>query len=60
MIQYFYTWTLEINPKNAMAYYGRGASKIALGQRDSACADLTKTNDLGLKLAGNALKTDCK
>jgi len=38
---------IEINPKDARAYNGRGVSKIFLGQKDSGCLDLTKAMELG-------------
>ena len=45
---------------NAAAFYGRGISKMAIGQSESACADISKASKLGFKQATAVLKTDCK
>ncbi len=50
---------IEINPKDAKAYYGRGLAKIGMGQKDSGCLDLSKAGDLGHSEAYEAIKKYC-
>jgi len=38
---------IEINPKDADAYYNRGLAKIGLGQKYSGCLDLSRARELG-------------
>lgn len=44
---------IEINPELALAYYGRGIAKIGLGQKDSACLDLSKAGAKGYSAEPN-------
>ena len=41
-------------------YYYRGLSKIGLNQKDSGCMDLSKSGELGLAKAYDAIKTYCQ
>ena len=54
-----YTKAIELNPKDAEAYYNRGLTKITSGQKDSGCLDLSKAGELGLAGAYEAIKKYC-
>ena len=45
-----YTRTIEINPRNAMAYNNRGLSYAQKGQYDRAWEDVRKAQGLGYKV----------
>ena len=55
-----YDKAIEINPKDAEAYYNRGAAKLGLGQKDSGCLDLYKARELGHSGAYQTIKEHCK
>ncbi|MDA2919073.1 tetratricopeptide repeat protein [Desulfobacterota bacterium AH_259_B03_O07] len=54
-----YTKAIEINPKDAEVYYGRGLTKLYLGQKDSGCLDLSKAGELGYFKAYDFIKQYC-
>jgi len=54
-----YNKAIEINPKSADAYYGRGLAKLGLGQKDSGCLDLSKARELGVDEAYKIIKEHC-
>ncbi len=56
----FYTKAIEINPKNADAYVGRGLAKNFLLDRDGACSDFKKAVDLGDDDASVILNDFCR
>jgi tetratricopeptide (TPR) repeat protein len=41
-----YNKVIELNPKVAVAYYNRGLEKSKVGEKDSACLDLSKAGEL--------------
>ncbi len=43
----YFNKAVEVDPKNAWAYYDRGLVKIKLGDKDGACSDLHKAGELG-------------
>ena len=53
---------LELDPIgfDQEAYYGRGASKINLGQKDSGCLDMSKAGELGYSEAYEIIKEYCQ
>jgi hypothetical protein len=51
--------SIEINPKSAEAYENRGLSKIAIGQKDNGCKDLSKAGELGYEKAYERIKEFC-
>lgn len=55
-----YSKAIELNPKNAKAYYSRGLAKLLMGQKDSGCIDLSKAGELGYDKAYDAIKEDCR
>ncbi len=55
-----YDKAIEINPKDAEAYYNRGLAKIGLGQKYSGCLDLSRAGKLGYSKAYEAIKKYCK
>ena len=44
-----FTKVIELDPKNALAYYNRGAAKFALNKYSEAMADYTKAIELDPK-----------
>ena len=50
---------IELNPKLASAYLGRGLAKILLGQKDDGCLDLSKAGELGEASAYETIKELC-
>ena len=54
-----YNKAIELDPKNSYAYYYRGMIKVALGQRDSGCLDLSKAGQIGLSKSYEAIKLVC-
>ena len=55
-----YTKAIELNPKNAVAYYNRGIAKLNLvGSPDGGCLDLSKAGELGLSDAYDMIKKRC-
>lgn len=52
-------FSIELDPNDAMAYYNRGVSKLRLGQRDSACRDLSKASELGDEDAFDRIRKHC-
>ena len=54
-----YTKAIEIDPNKSSAYYGRGLSKLVLGQKDSGCLDLSKAGELGYGQAYEVIKEHC-
>jgi hypothetical protein len=50
---------IEINPKYTQAYYSKGISRIAIGQKDSGCLDLSKAGELGSEKAYEVIKKNC-
>jgi len=55
-----YDKAIELNPKDAEAYYNRGLAKIGMGQKDSGCLDLSKARELGHSGAYQRIKEYCK
>ena len=55
-----YNLAIDLNPKNAIAFLYRGALKIAMNRKKSACNDLHRAKALGAKGADNALVKYCK
>jgi len=51
---------IEINPNYAVAYTGRGLSKIKIGLKDSGCLDLSKAGEMGNSKAYDAIKKYCQ
>ena len=49
----------KIDAKNADAYCGRGMAKINIGQKDKACADLSRAVKLGNEQAKEQVKKYC-
>ncbi len=54
-----YNKAIELNPKLASAYLGRGLAKILLGQKDDGCLDLSKAGELGEASAYETIKELC-
>jgi tetratricopeptide (TPR) repeat protein len=54
-----YTKAIEINPKYMEAYYNRGMTNIAIGQKDRGCMDLSKAGELGSEKAYEKIKKLC-
>ena len=55
-----YNKAIQLDPKNALAYYNRGLAKLLLGQKDSGCLDLSKAGVLGYSQAYDAIKQVCQ
>ncbi|MBK8482774.1 MAG: tetratricopeptide repeat protein [Saprospiraceae bacterium] len=55
-----FTKAMELNPDFSAAYNNRGISKLALGQKDSGCLDLSQAWELGYLQAYNAIRDFCK
>ena len=51
--------SIELAPNNADVYSNRGFAKIALGQKDSGCLDLSKAGELGYAEAHETIKKYC-
>jgi tetratricopeptide (TPR) repeat protein len=51
---------IQLDPKNAEAYYGRGTSKYKLGDKKGACQDWRKAFELGYEEANESIKKYCK
>jgi tetratricopeptide (TPR) repeat protein len=43
-----YTDAIRLNPKNAFAYYGRGLTHVAVGNKSEAIADFQEASRLFL------------
>jgi tetratricopeptide (TPR) repeat protein len=59
-----YTKAINIDPNNsgdyiAGSYYGRGLCFQYLGNKEKACLDFTKANELGNPDAANAMQINC-
>ena len=59
-----YSKAINIDPYNsgsyvAGSYYGRGLCFQYLGNKEKACLDFTKANELGNPDAANAMQTNC-
>ena len=54
-----YSRAIEVRPKHAESYYGRGMAEIFLGQKDSGCLDFSKAGELGDADAYEAIKEFC-
>ena len=52
--------TIQIDPNNAEAYYGRGNAKYKLGDKSGACQDWRKSVELGYEKAFETIKKYCK
>ena len=52
--------TIELNPKKADAYFGRGISCLSIGQKDSGCLDFSKAGELGFPKAYDTIKDLCQ
>ena len=48
---------IEINPRNAKAYYIRGRFRQRIGDKSRACNDYKKAISLGSEITENWLKT---
>ena len=55
-----YNKAIELDPKLADAYGARGIVKIALGQKDSGCLDLSKAGELGAVQVYDFIKQFCQ
>ena len=55
-----YDQAINFNNKSADAYLFRGALKVAVGQKKSACNDLNRAKALGSDKAISALAKYCK
>jgi tetratricopeptide (TPR) repeat protein len=51
---------IEIDPNDGSSFYGRGLSKIGIGQREDGCSDLSKAENFGYFLAQEARRKYCK
>ena len=51
---------IELNPKNADAYFWRAVAKCYLGNNADCCADYTKAEKLGHPSAAQMLEKNCK
>lgn len=54
-----YDIAISIDPKNANAFYKRGLVKVNLYQKSSACLDFSKSGELGMAEAYDAIKQYC-
>jgi len=54
-----YTKAIELNPNYADAYYTRGITKIAVGDKVGGCTDLSKAEELGHSRANGKVKQYC-
>ena len=54
-----YTKAIELNPKYADAYDTRGITKIAFGDKDGGCIDLSMADELGHTRANDKVKQYC-
>ena len=54
-----YTKSIELNDKDANAYYKRGLSKLFLKEKNSGCSNLNKAMELGSKEAVEIIKKYC-
>ena len=50
---------MKLAPNNADVYSNRGFAKIALGQKDSGCLDLSKAGEMGFFEAHETIKKYC-
>jgi hypothetical protein len=50
---------IKINPKYAEAYYVRGLIKLATGDRNGGCYDLSKSGELGNSSSYGIIKDYC-
>lgn len=55
-----YDKCIENNTSDSTIYYYLGLSKIKLGQKNNACTDLKKSEELGSKEASEALNKYCQ
>jgi tetratricopeptide (TPR) repeat protein len=55
-----FTKAIEFNPECTNAYYYRGMTEIAIGQKDNGCTDLKKALELGSSLAYGAVLRHCQ
>ena len=55
-----YTRVIEMNPKSAAAYYGRGQAKARSGDNKAACVDWKMASELGHQEAKGVIVYNCK
>ena len=48
--------SIELNPKFAMAYFGRGAANVSIGNKEDAKKDLFKAIELDASLKDKAME----
>lgn len=55
-----YTRVIELEPENAMAYFNRGNSRFNLNDKNGACQDWHKAQELGAPYAQERIDKECK
>ena len=55
-----FSYAIQLDPNSSEAYYLRGLTKIALGQKNAGCLDLRKAGDLGYEKAFKAIAKSCQ
>ena len=51
---------IELDPKDAGAYFSRGSAKLILHDTDGGCLDISKSGELGYELAYIYIQSYCK
>lgn len=54
-----YNKAIELKPDYMQFYFSRGLAKIAIGQKDNGCLDLSKAGELGHPKAYDTIKELC-
>lgn len=55
----YFTNAIKADPANGRAYYGRGIAHKAVNDKRSACSDLQKARELGIKVSDEKLPYNC-
>jgi tetratricopeptide (TPR) repeat protein len=55
-----YNKAIELDPKNARAYFIRGLAKLSLNENDGACLDWSKAGELGFGEAYDMIQKHCQ
>jgi tetratricopeptide (TPR) repeat protein len=55
-----FSMALDLTPKDAMVYYGRGMVRLYMNKNSDACRDFEKAANLGSSEAANQLELNCK
>ena len=58
-VHFNFTKAIQIDSKDASSYYNRGATKLKLKEKESACLDFSKAGELGDAEAYEAIKNFC-